>query len=316
MVGFFGIRSACNGDITVWKAIMVDLVRKFLGHRRLRPFVLAILATPLLVPAHAEALKHTGGASPHVAPTVHRSAKLAVAHRAPRPAPATARPAVAARSSGGARRALAARRRAAARPAAAAPTTGGARPALAARRNLNAHPAAAPAGPLSQLPRLHPDAWPGRHRAKVAPVARLWSARTVGRPTILGASGPATRLAAAAEFAPAPASVPRPRRTARPHSAAVRRQIVAPRGDREPAEVGASATIATPVSHPTSRSVPPAGAEGAAAGVGTGAPPASAATFLAVTALALLCALLPGLLAHDASSFRSAFFALRPERPG
>jgi hypothetical protein len=249
--------------------------------------VLAILATPLLVPAHAEALEHTGGASPDVAPTVHRSAKLAVAHRAPRPAPATARSAVAARSTGGARRALAARRRAA-------------RPAVAARRTVIAHP----------------DAWPGRHRAKAPPVARLWSARTIGGPTILRASGPAARLAAAAEFAAAPASVPRPRHTARPHSAAVRRQIVAPRRDREPAEVGASATIATPVSLPTSRSVPPAGAEGAAAGVGTGAPPASAATFLAATALALLCALLPGLLANDASSFRSAFFALRPERPG
>ena len=257
---------------------MVDLFHKLLGHRWLRALVLAIVATALLLPAQAEASDRSGGVSPDAAPAAGLSTHPAVAHRASRPARANA----------------------------------DARPAIATRRTVSAHPAAAPAAPPSGQPSPAPDAWPGRHQAKAEPVANPSSAPAAVRRAFH------RRFPRAGEFAPTRTSTPAVRlwHPVRPHVGALRHQIVATRVDREPVEAVAPANTAAPHSHPLSGSLPPAGAAGTASGVGAGAPAASAAALLGLTALALLWVVLPGLLALDASPFRSAFFALRPERPG
>jgi hypothetical protein len=267
---------------------MVDLFHKLLGHRWLRALVLAIVATALVLPAQAEASDRSGGVSPDAAPAAGLSVHPAVAH------PAVAHPVVAHRAS---------------RPARA---NADARPAIATPRTVSADPAAAPAAPPSGQPSPAPDAWPGRHQAKAEPVANPSSAPAVARRAFH------RRFPRAGEFAPTRTSTPavRPWHPVRPHGGAVRHQIVATRVDREPVEAVAPASAAAPHSHPRSGPLPPAGAGGTVSGVGAGAPAASAAALLGLTALALLWVLLPGLLALDALPVRSAFFALRPERPG
>jgi len=63
-------------------------------------------------------------------------------------------------------------------------------------------------------------------------------------------------------------------------------------------------------------SLPPSGAGGIATGTGGAAPGATAATLLALAAVALIGALMPGLLAIGVVSWRSAVLELRLERPG
>lgn len=75
------------------------------------------------------------------------------------------------------------------------------------------------------------------------------------------------------------------------------------------------ATAAAPSSPPVTAALPPGGAVGTAGG-GGGAAGAVAAAILALAAVALLRALLPGLLAWDLLPWRSALLALRLERPG
>lgn len=264
---------------TDWKAIMVDLFQTLLGHRRLPALVLAIAAIALLLPAHAEASNRSGGASPDAAPAVRFSAHSAIAHRAFRPARANA----------------------------------AIRPANATRRTaLSAHPAAAPVAPPARRPSPLPDAWPGRPRATSPPVARQTFAPAIVRPAIVRGLPPAGEPATAR--VPAPAV--RPWHPVRPRIGVIRRQIVATSGTRDPVEAAAPAKIAAPRSHPLASSLPSGGAEASVSGVGAGSATASAAALLGLTALALLGVLLPGLLGLDASPFRSAFFALRPERPG
>jgi hypothetical protein len=83
----------------------------------------------------------------------------------------------------------------------------------------------------------------------------------------------------------------------------------------EPQQGLADATADAPLTPPVSASLPPGGAVSPAGG-GGGAAGAAAAALLALAAVALLRALLPGLLAVDLLPWRSALLAFRLERPG
>lgn len=91
---------------------------------------------------------------------------------------------------------------------------------------------------------------------------------------------------------------------------------MAPSRKREDAAGASTVTMAATVSPPESGSLPPGGSEGFAAGAGGASPGASASAVLALAGMALLAALLPGLLSVDVSPWRSAVPTLELERPG
>lgn len=302
---------------------MIDLeFRNLLGHGRVWALVLTLVATALIVPARAEASRRSGGAPPH-------AAMAQVRHHATAPR----RPHATAHSRRHARAHLRRHTTAPLRPHATAalrphvaalvpdtppPVSGGA----AATRIRGAQHRASPAT-------RHRGARAVRHRASRAARHRGSPAgpESLARPVGLDRPRPALivrRYEPPLTFSPAAGSGGAPRSAAHSHPwhrvdthvTAGRRPIIGPRREREAVALASFVVAMATIISPESSSLPPGGAEGFATGAGGASPGAVASAVLALAGVALLTALLPGLLPLDVLPWRSAVLTLGLERPG